>query len=139
MMIHFPEKKLTVIALSNLNGAAPDQIAEYVASVALGEKVVLPSERKSINVPASVLADYAGTYRLQPGFDLVVTLEGAQLMTQATGQSKFPVFAESETKFFPKVVDAQIEFVRGKDGKVDHLILRQGGHDTEAPRVSSQP
>jgi CubicO group peptidase (beta-lactamase class C family) len=139
MMIHVPEKKLTVIALSNLNGAAPDRIADHLVSVAFGEKVVLPSERKTINVPAPVLAEYAGTYRLRPGFDLVVTLEGSQLMTQATGQSKLPVFAESETKFFPKVVDAQIEFVRGKDGKVDHLILHQGGRDTEAPRVSSQP
>ena len=33
-------------------------------------------------------------------------------MTQATGQSKLEVFPESETKYFLKVVDAQLTFVK---------------------------
>jgi hypothetical protein len=33
-----------------------------------------------------------------------------RLFAQATGQEKFEIFAESETKFFLKVVDAQLEF-----------------------------
>jgi hypothetical protein len=49
------------------------------------------------------------------GFDLVITLEGNQLVSQATGQTKIPLYAESETKFFPKVMDAEIEFL--KDNK----------------------
>ena len=58
----------------------------------------------------------------------MVTLEGDQLMTQATGQAKFPIFAESETKFFLKVVDAQIDFFG------DHLMLHQNGMDMTAKR-----
>jgi len=85
--------------------------------------VVLPSERKEITLPVAKLAGYVGTYELKPGFDLVVTLEGGQLMTQATGQAKLPMFAESETRFFLKAVDAQIEF------SGDHLVLHQGGQD----------
>jgi len=60
----------------------------------------------------------------------VITLENGQLMAQATGQSKFALFAESETRFFLKVVDAQIEFFRNDKGEVTHLVLHQGGHDT---------
>jgi hypothetical protein len=86
------------------------------------------AERKEVTVPRKVLEKYVGTYELQPGFDLVVTLEGDQLMTQATGQEKFPIFAESETKFFPKVVDAEIDFYD------DHLVLHQGGNDMTAKR-----
>jgi hypothetical protein len=86
------------------------------------------AERKEITVPRKILEKYVGTYELQPGFDLVVTLEGDQLMTQATGQEKFPVFAESETKFFPKVIDAEIDFFD------DHLVLHQGGMDMTAKR-----
>jgi hypothetical protein len=85
-------------------------------------------ERKEIAVPRMILERYLGTYELQPGFDLVVTLEGDQLMTQATGQEKFPIFAESETKFFLKVVDAEIEF------SGDHLILHQGVRDMPTKR-----
>ena len=64
-----------------------------------------------------------------PNFDIVMTLEGGQLMTQATGQSKFPLFAESETKFFLKVVDAEVEFFKNDKGDVTHLILHQGGQE----------
>ncbi len=85
-------------------------------------------ERKEISVAREILQKYVGTYELKPDFDLVVTLEGDQLMAQATGQPKFPIFAESETKFFLKVVEAEIEF------KGDHLILHQGGMDMPAKR-----
>jgi hypothetical protein len=54
-----------------------------------------------------------------------------QLMTQATNQPKFPVFPESRTKFFLKVVDAQVEFFTDDKGRVSHMILHQNGRDIE--------
>ena len=71
--------------------------------------------------------------KLAPNFDLAITIEGKQLMSQATGQPKFPLFAESPTKFFLKVVDAQVEFFK-EGGKVTYLVLHQNGHDTKAMR-----
>ena len=56
-------------------------------------------------------------------------------MTQATGQQKVEIFPLSETEFFPKVVEARIVFVKGADGKVDQLILKQGGRDMPAKRI----
>jgi hypothetical protein len=44
------------------------------------------------------------------------------------------MFPESKTEFFLRVVDAQITFVPGKDGKVDELILHQNGSDMQAMR-----
>ena len=81
-----------------------------------------------------ILAGYVGTYEVSPQFSIVMTLEGSRLMTQATVQPKFPLFAASETRFFLKVVDAEVEFVRNEKGEVTHLILRQGGSDTKAVR-----
>jgi hypothetical protein len=81
-------------------------------------------------LPADVLARYPGTYRLRPGFDLVVTLE---LISQATGQAKAPLFAEAEDKFFLKVANAQVQFVRN-GGRVTELILTQGGREQRAAR-----
>ena len=44
------------------------------------------------------------------------------------------MFPESETKFFAKVFDGQVTFV--KDGnKVTHLILHQNGREQRAARV----
>jgi CubicO group peptidase (beta-lactamase class C family) len=131
---YYPDDKLTVIVLGNLNGSAPGDIAAKIASVAHGEKVVLAHERKQIAVPAKILAEYVGSYELGPGFVMVVTLEGDQLITQITGQPKVPIFAESETLFFPKVVDAEIEFFKNDKAQVTHLVLHQGGHDAKAPK-----
>lgn len=120
-LAYYPEDKLTIVVLANLNGQAPDEIARKLSSVVRGENVVLPSERK-ITVPAAILAKYVGTYELAPNFEIVMTLEADRLMTQATGQPKFPLFAESETTFFLKVVDAEVEFFSNEKGDVTHII-----------------
>jgi tetratricopeptide (TPR) repeat protein len=57
-------------------------------------------------------------------------------MTQATGQPKFPLFAESDTKFFLKVVDAEVEFFKNEKGEVTYLMLHQNGRDTKAVKKS---
>ena len=93
-----------------------------------------PPERKAITVAPDILKQYVGTYPLSPAFAITVTLEGGQLITQATGQQKFPIYPESENKFFPKAFDAQIEFVRDANGVVTSLILHQGGRDQHAPK-----
>jgi hypothetical protein len=93
-----------------------------------------PTVRTAIHVDPAVLAQYVGTFELQPGFDLVVTLENGQLMTQATGQGKIPIYAETETKFFPTAVPAEIEFFKDDRGKVAYLVLHQGGEDMKAPK-----
>jgi len=85
-------------------------------------------------VNPAVYDAYVGQYELAPGFILTVTREGDRLMTQATGQNKIEVFPISETEFFPKVVDARITFVRGADGKVDRLVLKQAGREMTGTR-----
>jgi len=93
-----------------------------------------PKERTAVSVDPKVLTQYIGTYALAPNFDLVVTVENGQLMTQATGQGKIPLFAESETRFFPIVIDADIDFVKDAQGKVTSLVLHQNGHNMNAPK-----
>ncbi|HWM95162.1 MAG TPA: serine hydrolase [Thermoanaerobaculia bacterium] len=95
----------------------------------------LPAERQVIQVDPSLYDGYAGVYELAPGFLLTITREGDHLMTQATGQPKFEIFPESETRFFLKVVDAQLEFQRGPDGKATGVTLYQGGRVVPGKRV----
>jgi len=129
-----PDRKLAVIVLGNLNGGAPGEIAGQLMSLLHGEKVVLPSERKEITVSTDVLRRYVGTYQLTPTFSIVITLEGNRLMSQATNQSALPLFPESETSFFLKAVDAQIEFAKNDKGEVTSLTLRQGGNEMKASK-----
>ena len=60
---------------------------------------------------------------------MAITVDHGQLISQMTRQGKVPLFAESETMFYTKVVDARIEFPKG-DSKspVTQLIrIRTGG------------
>jgi CubicO group peptidase (beta-lactamase class C family) len=133
-LAYFPESKTTVVVLSNVAGPAFAKLAGQLEALAFGEAVIIPAERKEVEVPATILQQYVGTYELRPGFDLVITLEDGQLMSQATGQGKAALFPEAETKFFLNVVDAQIEFFTDGNGAVTHLVLHQGGQDHKAAR-----
>jgi CubicO group peptidase (beta-lactamase class C family) len=126
--------KLSVVVLSNLNSAAPGEIASELADVVHGKKVVLASERKAIQVSPNVLAQYVGTYAISPTFGVTITLMGDHLMLQATNQPKFALAAESESKFFLIEPDLQIEFFKNAKGEVDHLIVYQGGQTTRAEK-----
>ena len=88
-----------------------------------------------IAVDPAVLATYQGVYQMTPGFALAIRAEAGRLFVRATGQSEYELFAESETRFFLRVVDAQGTFLRNKDGMVDRLLWHQGGAYRYCPRV----
>jgi D-alanyl-D-alanine carboxypeptidase len=94
----------------------------------------LPQERQAVKVDPSIYDAYAGDYELAPTFSITVTRAGDQLFAQATGQPRFEIFPASESRFFLKVVDAEIEFLRGADGKVTGLVLHQTGRDRPGTR-----
>lgn len=91
--------------------------------------------KKTVVVDPALLDSYAGEYELQPGFTITFAREGDRFFTQATGQAKFELFAESTTKFFLKVVEAQVEFIADEAGKFNKMILYQGGRAMEAKRI----
>ena len=93
------------------------------------------AEKESIAVLPSILNQYVGKYKLQPGFVLEVTTKGNQLYAQATGQPIAELFAETDTSFFLKVVAASIDFNKGDDGDVTSLTLHQGGQDMVGKKI----
>jgi CubicO group peptidase (beta-lactamase class C family) len=95
----------------------------------------LPAARKEIALAGDLLGRYQGEYELMPGFSIVITLEEGQLMGQATGQPKVELFAESETNFFLKVVDAQMVFDIDAAGRVTGLLLLQGGQKLPGKKI----
>ena len=131
---YYPDSRITVVVLANLNGPAADQLGSALGRVAHGDTVTLTTERKEVTVPAATLAKYVGAYEMAPQVTMTITLDGERLMAQLTGQGSNPIFPESETMFFLKVVDAQIEFVKDASGAVTHLVLHQGGQDRRANR-----
>jgi CubicO group peptidase (beta-lactamase class C family) len=133
---YYPDDKLTVIVLGNLTGGAPDQIAAKLGQVALGQTVILPSERKAITVSPDLLSQYAGTYRMTDApIDNIIAVKDGHLTTKLGNQPALDLFPESETMFFLKVVDAQIEFLRDPaTHAVNHIVIHQNETSHEGRR-----
>jgi CubicO group peptidase (beta-lactamase class C family) len=94
-----------------------------------------PKARREVPLSSEQLERCVGRYELAPGFLLEVTQEGGHLFSQATGQPKVEIFAESQTEFFLKAVDAQLSFRLDGTGPAKGLVLHQGGRDVAAKRL----
>jgi CubicO group peptidase (beta-lactamase class C family) len=125
-----------VIVLSNIEHAPVGQMAKDLAAIVFGEKYELPQERVAIQVDPNIYDAYVGEYQVDTTLILNITKEDNRLFAQAigTGQPTFEIFPESETKFFLKVVDAQITFVKDEKGTITELILHQMG-DHHAKKI----
>lgn len=88
-----------------------------------------------VTVDAKVFDAYVGEYEMTPGFVMRVFREGDKFMTQATGQEKFEIFAESETTFAPRAFNAKLTFVKDAEGKVTGIRLTQNGRETNAKKI----
>jgi len=138
MLAYYPESHVTIAVLGNVNGPTPEAIGAALGTIVHGGAVQLTSERREVSVPAATLATYLGTYEMAPNVNLMVTQDGDHLMAQLSGQPKFQLFPESETRFFVKVVDAQLDFVKDASGSVTEAILHQNGRDMKATKKSDK-
>ena len=136
-LTYYPDDKLTVVVLANLNGPAAGDIADKLAAVARGEVVTLTSERKEITLDSNTLSRYVGAYQMPDGGPaMLIALDGKQLTSKLGGQPAVAIFPQSETMFFLKVVEAQIEFPKDDgSGKAGQLTLHQNGRDMTAKRL----
>lgn len=138
-LAYYPEERLTLVVLSNINGPGADTILGHLGNLMHGEEVALPGERREITLSEDILQQYVGTYPLSPNFAISVLVEDGQLVTQATNQGKLPIYAESETRFFPKLVEATIEFHKDDSGAITGLTLHQNGRSTSGPKQALVP
>ena len=120
-------RRVAVVVLTNANIGA-DDIGFHLLDATLPLQTP-PKTHTAVAVDSLVLERFVGEYELVPAFHIVVTREGAGLFAQATGQPRFPIFAESHTEFFFKVVDAQITF------SGDGLVLHQNGQNLPAKKI----
>jgi peptidase E len=97
----------------------------------------LPSEpeRQAIDLPLATKEACVGRYQLLSPMEVVFTLEGEQMFARYGSQQKHEIFAESEDRFFWKIVDAQVTFERDQKGQVVSIVHHQNGRDTHGVRL----
>jgi hypothetical protein len=87
--------------------------------------------RTQIILSETILERYVGEYQLSDlGIRFVISSKGQRLFLQQNGEDRVGLFAQTESKFFLKVVDATITFTKDEDGNVNGLVLHQKGDHT---------
>ena len=108
-----------------LSTIASERIWEHIDSIgihALDPEIELKTPKKAVEVDTSVYDKCVGEYGLAPNFIITISKEGDKFFAQVTGQDTFEIFPLSESRFFYRVVDTEIEFSRDDDGKVNGFV-----------------
>lgn len=131
-MVAFVEQGQGAVVMTNSDqGSRLAQEVLRAVSAEYGWPVFKPRTRTTVTVAPEVLAPLAGRYEMRPGRVISVTLEGGALVITDRDQ-RIELYPESETRFFELVEETTVEFVKGADGKVAHLLI---DGRIKAPRV----
>ncbi len=120
------------------NSVNSDIVFEIVNSVAkvYGFKGLYRSKvTRPFQVDDSLLKIYTGRYRLGPNEILTVSKTGKQLFIKLGDEDKIAIYPETVNKFYLKVVDAQLEFIKDAKGNIKKAILYQDGSANDAPKI----
>jgi hypothetical protein len=96
--------------------------------------VPVPVEKVAIKLDPKVYDQYAGKYDFTPKFSITITREGDRLIGQAPGFPQLELFPESETKFFLKSMNVELNFVKSESGEVNGLTFMMNGMTMRAKK-----
>jgi hypothetical protein len=134
---NFPDQKIGIILLSNSGNFNADGESDAVARLLLNLKKGPEEKHKdlskvpTVKVDSNILKKYLGTYQLGPGWFVTFTLENGQIMTQATGEDKFPTDLKSDTTLWVPAYNSSVKFVQVTD-KADAIVY----HGNVSKRVT---
>jgi CubicO group peptidase (beta-lactamase class C family) len=117
----FPDDKLTIIVLSNLDNTNIESVTQDLAAIVFGEGYELPKAHIRIKTDTIIYSDYVGAYDFFPNTQYTVSIEKGILTGSLHGR-KAEMIPFSPSEFYIKDYDIEIRFLRNNEGKVDSFI-----------------
>lgn len=115
-----------IILLNNIEDPDLGIITKKIFSILYNQPYKLPAKNE-IRLSEKIQHKYLGTYEMQPGMLIKLTLENGHLM--AATDHKEELYAQKENNFIAESGDNQIEieFVVDTTGKIDNLFFIKTG------------
>jgi len=142
-LTRFPEQELTIAVLHNALPTSgviePTSIATRVAEIYLWQPM-RPQQQHDVDSsvdPTTYLA-LVGRYDYGSGVIMTATTEGNHLFAQLTGQPKYEIIPANSSRYFWKVVEAEVEFLCDDQGNVTAVRHKQGGRSFKAPKLPDE-
>jgi len=137
-VIGFPGKKFALVILCN--DANGESIFKELVEKITGVTIPWYWEgytpyRANVKLPDSVLQQYTGEY--DGKLKAIVTLVNGRLKVESptVNLPKTNLFASNDHHFFLKIMDTDIDFTKGPDGKVVKAVLDDEGEHYELVKV----
>lgn len=124
-----------VVMTNSVNSDIVAEIVNSVAKVYEFKGLYRSKVNRSLQLEESLLKAYAGRYRLGPDEVLTVSKAGKQLFIKLGDDDKIAIYPETANRFYLKVVDAQLEFIKDAKGNIKKAILYQDGSANDAPKI----
>ncbi len=140
-LLRLPEQHCTVVVLTNAL-PAPPKLTPGVISRLLAEKLLeeeikkLPPIPEDKSIDPKTFPEFAGRFDYKSAV-MEVTVEGTAIFAQLTGQPKLEIYPKGKDKFFWKVADAEVVFLRDDKGQVNAARHTQGGNTFRAPKLTA--
>ena len=138
-LCYYPNEDVTIILLNNwgwfndaLNGINAD-----LSAIIFHKPYELMKDHGDMNLSEDVLKKYVGTYEFDKTHHAYITLENGRLQMEAPegGLPKSPLFAENETNFYLKIINARIEFEKDTSGNITELIAHYNGKNEVCKKI----
>lgn len=137
-VIALPEKRSALIIMcNNSNGESIfKELVEKIMGVAIPWRWEgYRPYRANVKLPDAVLRSITGEYdgRLKA----IITLENGRLKVESptVHLSKTNLYAVNDHHFYLKIMDTEIDFVKGPDGKIEKAVLDDEGEHYELKKV----
>lgn len=142
-ILRFPDQRFSVVVLANAGDLSPTALSFKIADVYLKDSLQPTPDKPSlgdkpeVTIDPKVLDAYVGDYELRPGFIISFSKDKDHLVTRATGQPSFPMYAVSNTAFRLRVVPAEVVFDDvTQGGTAQNAILHQNGANLPLRRIA---
>ena len=135
MVVRYPEQKVFVAVLCNLEGSPLAHVSYDLAAIAQGDPYDVPVERKEMTVDSKAFDAYVGDYAINSHLTVTISKSDDALYARFTDRGKYQIYPEAESKFFSKALELTIAFGKPENGLSGELILHENGRDRTGKRV----
>jgi D-alanyl-D-alanine carboxypeptidase len=133
--IRIPAKNVYVAVLTNADSGlvASEMVASKAAAIAIGKPY---PELKPIAMDAAALGAYVGVYKIDDTAERTFKLDGTKLTMERTGGRRpLEVLPYKTDAFYLPNTLITLEFTRDASGKVQDVIMYQGGASQRSVRL----
>ena len=131
----FWDKKIAVTVISNTANAWNNvfSLTDRLADALMRPEELNKPLKQVVNISNQILERYVGTYKFESGTVINLRRIGNEFIGEIDGNGEFKIYPESETDFFLRNMDIQIEF-ESNSHKAKQLSFIQNGEKHIAKR-----